>query len=42
VARIIDLGRTDNRVMEWVDIACNRFGGRRTGSDACANATRSP
>ncbi|MBM4063524.1 MAG: M28 family peptidase, partial [Planctomycetes bacterium] len=40
VARILELGRGDNRVMEWADVATNRFGGRLTGSDAYANATR--
>ncbi len=40
VQRIIDLGRTDNRAMEWADWAANRFGGRLTGSDAYINATR--
>jgi hypothetical protein len=39
VRRIIELGTTDNRVMEWADYATNRFGGRLTGSDAYANAT---
>lgn len=36
--RILELGSSDNRVMEWADIATNRFGGRLTGSDAYTNA----
>ncbi|MFC1724794.1 M28 family peptidase [candidate division KSB1 bacterium] len=36
--RIIELGKTDNQVMKWLDIACNRFGGRYTGTDAYNNA----
>lgn len=38
VARIIELGRQDNRTMTWIDIATNRFGGRYTGSDTYTNA----
>lgn len=38
VQRIIELGTRDNRVMEWADMATNRFGGRLTGSDAYTNA----
>ncbi len=33
VSRIIDLGTTDNRVMEHMDFLSNRFGDRLTGSD---------
>ncbi|MCU0363844.1 MAG: M28 family peptidase, partial [Bacteroidales bacterium] len=33
VSRIIELGRSDNRVMEHADILTNRFGDRLTGSD---------
>ena len=36
--KILDLGKNDNRVMTWLDIAANRFGGRYSGSDAYANA----
>ncbi len=36
--RIIDMGKNDNQVMKWLDIACNRFGGRYTGTDAYNNA----
>ncbi len=38
VQRIIELGTTDNQVMQWADYATNRFGGRITGSDAYLNA----
>jgi hypothetical protein len=38
VAKIIELGRTDNRVMEWVDYASNRFGGRESGTNAYNDA----
>ena len=38
VARIIELGRTDNRVMDWVDTASNRFGGRETGTNSYNDA----
>jgi len=34
VAKIIELGTTDNRVMTWNDYASNRFGGRETGTNA--------
>jgi carboxypeptidase Q len=36
--RIVEIGRTDNRTMEYLDILCNRFGGRLIGSDAYENA----
>jgi carboxypeptidase Q len=36
--KIVELGRTDNRTMELLDILCNRFGGRLIGSDAYENA----
>ena len=39
VAKIIQLGRTDNQVMRWADYASNRFGGRVTGSNAYNDAT---
>ena len=38
VAKIVELGTTDNRVMEWVDTASNRFGGRETGTNAYNDA----
>ena len=36
--KIIELGKNDNRTMEYVDILCNRIGGRVIGSDAYDNA----
>jgi hypothetical protein len=39
VERIISVGRTDNRVMEHLDILCNRFGARLTSSDNLQNAS---
>jgi len=36
--RIVQIGQTDNRTMEHLDILCNRFGGRLIGSDAYENA----
>ena len=36
--RIVDIGNSDNRTMEHLDILCNRFGGRLIGSDAYENA----
>ncbi len=38
VEKIIKTGKTDNRVMDHLDILCNRFGGRPIGSDAYENA----
>lgn len=38
VRRIIELGRTDNRTMQLLDVISNRFGGRLSGSDAYNNA----
>ncbi len=38
VRKIIEIGKTDNRTMEHLDILCNRFGGRPIGSDAYENA----
>lgn len=38
VDRIIEMGTTDNRTMEHLDILTNRFGGRLVGSDAFENA----
>ena len=36
--RIVEIGQTDNRSMQHLDILCNRFGGRLIGSDAYENA----
>lgn len=38
IDKIIDLGKTDNKVMEHMDYLTNRFGGRLTGSDAYYSA----
>lgn len=38
VDRIIELGQTDNRTMQHLDVISNRFGGRLIGSDAYENA----
>jgi hypothetical protein len=38
VAKIIELGTTDNRVMLWNDYASNRFGGRESGTNAYNDA----
>lgn len=38
VAKIIELGTTDNRVMTWNDYASNRFGARETGTNAYTDA----
>jgi carboxypeptidase Q len=38
VAKIIELGTTDNQVMTWNDYASNRFGGRETGTNAYTDA----
>ncbi len=38
VEKIIEIGRTDNRTMQHLDILTNRFGGRLTGSDSYTNA----
>jgi carboxypeptidase Q len=40
VAKIIQLGTTDNQVMTWNDYASNRFGGRETGTNAYTDATQ--
>ena len=39
VKQIIDMGRSDNQVMDHLDVLTNRIGGRPIGSDAYANAT---
>lgn len=36
--KIIETGKTDNRTMNYLDVLCNRFGGRPIGSDAYDNA----
>jgi len=36
--KIIEIGTTDNQTMDHLDVFCNRFGGRPTGSDAYNNA----
>lgn len=38
IDRIIELGQTDNRTMQHVDVLTNRIGGRLIGSDAYNNA----
>ena len=38
INKIIEIGRTDNQVMQHLHYACNVFGGRLTGSDAYTNA----
>jgi hypothetical protein len=38
VSKIIELGTTDNRTMDHLDVLSNRFGGRLVGSDAYENA----
>lgn len=38
VDKIIDLGTSDNKVMDHIDILTNRIGGRITGSDGYNNA----
>jgi len=40
VDKIIEIGTTDNQVMDHLDILCNRFGGRPIGSDAYDNSAR--
>ena len=38
IDRIIEIGTTDNRTMNHLDVISNRFGGRLVGSDAYDNA----
>jgi carboxypeptidase Q len=38
IDKIIDLGKTDNKVMEHIDFLTNRFGDRITGSDGFYSA----
>ena len=40
IDKIIELGRTDNRTMQHLDVLTNRFGGRLAGSDAFDNAAQ--
>lgn len=40
VRKIMQTAREDNRAMHHLDILCNRFGGRITGSDAQENALK--
>ena len=37
--KIMEIGKTDNRTMQHLDILTNRIGGRPIGSDAYENAT---
>ncbi len=37
--KIMEIGKTDNRTMQHLDILANRIGGRPIGSDAYQNAT---
>lgn len=37
--KIMEMGKTDNRTMQHLDILSNRIGGRPIGSDAYENAT---
>ena len=39
VKQIVEMGRTNNQVMNHLDVLTNRFGGRPVGSDAYTNAT---
>ena len=36
--KIIEIGNTDNRTMEYIDVLSNRIGGRLVGSNAYDNA----
>ena len=38
--RIVALGTSDPRTMDWLDILSNRFGGRMAGSDAYTHAAQ--
>jgi len=40
LAKIIELGKTDNQTMTWLDILTNRFGTRISGTDAYNNAAQ--
>lgn len=38
IKKIMDMGQNDNRTVEYLDILCNRFGGRLVGGDNYENA----
>ncbi len=38
ISKIIEIGQTDNKTTEFLDVLSNRFGGRLIGSDAYNNA----
>ena len=40
VKKIIEMGQTDNQVMDHLDVLCNRIGGRVIGSNAYDNAVQ--
>jgi len=40
IQKIIEIGRTDNRTMQHLDVLCHRFGGRPIGSAAYDNAAQ--
>jgi cyclophilin family peptidyl-prolyl cis-trans isomerase len=40
LTRIIELGKTENQTMNWLDILTNRFGTRISGTDAYNNAAQ--
>lgn len=40
VQKIIEIGKTDNKTMQHLDVLSNRFGGRLIGSDAYDNAAQ--
>lgn len=40
VQKIIEIGKSDNRTMQHLDVLSNRFGGRLIGSDAYENAAQ--
>lgn len=39
VKKIIEEGKTNNQTMHFIDVLCNRFGGRITGSDTYNNSS---
>jgi cyclophilin family peptidyl-prolyl cis-trans isomerase len=40
LAKILELGKTDNRTMQWLDYLTNRFGTRISGTDGYTNAAQ--
>ncbi len=40
IQKLIEIGKTDNKVMHYADYLTNRFGGRVTGSNAHENAAK--